>query len=76
MQLAHTHSDGIVPDLHRVPYESIAGTYSIGKNSQIMNLLKLYNQGSFLVNTLTEKFRWKTHSFFIDKLWTIRYNTS
>ena len=42
MQLAHTHSDGIVPDLHRVPYESIAGTYSIGKNSQNMNFLVSY----------------------------------
>ena len=30
MRLAHNYSDGIVPDLHRVPYESIAGTYSIG----------------------------------------------
>ena len=32
MQLAHNYSDGIVPDLHRVPFSSIAGTYSGGKH--------------------------------------------
>ena len=52
IQLAHTHSDGIVPDLHRVPYKSIAGTYSIGKNCPNMNLPKVYHRLSFPVNTI------------------------
>lgn len=32
MQLARTYSGGTVPDLHRVPCSSIAGTYSGGND--------------------------------------------
>ena len=39
LRLAHNYSDGIVPDLHRVLFQSIAGTCSHDKNCQNMNLI-------------------------------------
>ena len=39
MRFAHNYSDGIVPDLHRVLFQSIAGTCSHDKNCQNMNFM-------------------------------------
>ena len=38
LQLTRPHSDGIVPDLHRFPFESIAGTYICGKTNKLWNI--------------------------------------
>ena len=40
MRLAHNYSDGIVPDLHRVPFQSIAELIPTATTAEILTFLQ------------------------------------